>query len=94
MRLLFGDYLMVLFLGIGCLSSFGVLSQQSQPEVVKLEETIRGNQEHPKVLTIVPWQAPSTKQALPSNIVDRINKKFVPLQRDELIRQIQGINQQ
>jgi hypothetical protein len=59
-----------------------------QPEVIQLEETIRGNQEQPKVLTIVPWQPPHAKQALPSPIVERINKTFVPLQRDELQRQI------
>jgi hypothetical protein len=40
-------------------------------------------------MTIVPWQSPKTKQALPSPIVERINKKFVPLQRDELKLQIQ-----
>jgi hypothetical protein len=60
--------------------------------VIKLEETIRGNQEQPKVLTIVPWQSPKTRQALPSAIVERINKTFVPLQRGELKRQIQILN--
>jgi hypothetical protein len=64
------------------------LVNAQQPEVIEIEETIRGNQEQPKVLTIVPWQLPKTKQALPSLIVERINKKFVPLQRDELKRQI------
>jgi len=71
--------------------SLGVLANianAQQPAVIQLEETIRGNQEQPKVLTIVPWQSPKTKQALPSSIVDRINKTFVPLQRDELKRQI------
>ena len=63
-----------------------------QPVVIKLEQTIRGNQEQPKVLTIVPWQSPKAKQALPSPIVERINKKFVPLQRDELQRQIQMLD--
>jgi hypothetical protein len=63
-----------------------------EPVVIKLEETIRGNQEQPKVLTIVPWQSPKTKQALPSSIVERINKKFIPLQRDELKREIQILN--
>lgn len=69
----------------------GVLSASvnaQQPTVIEIEETIRGNQEQPKVLTIVPWQSPKAKQALPSPIVERINKTFVPLQRDELKRQI------
>ena len=76
-------------LPLGLLSHI-VIAQQ--PAVIKLEETIRGNQEQPKVLTIVPWQSPKTKQALPSPIVERINKQFVPLQRDELKIQIQILN--
>lgn len=63
-----------------------------EPVVIKLQETIRGNQEQPKVLTIVPWQSPKTKRALPSPIIERINKKFVPLQREELKLQIQILN--
>jgi len=78
-------YLITLHLAIG-LCSHMVIAQQ--PAVIEIEETIRGNQEQPKVLTIVPWQSPKAKQALPSPIVERINKKFVPLQREELQRQI------
>jgi hypothetical protein len=63
-----------------------------EPVVIKLQETIRGNQEQPKVLTIVPWQSPKAKQALPSPIIERINKKFVPLQREELKLQLQILN--
>ena len=70
------------------LGLLGNIANAQQPAVIQLEETIRGNQEQPKVLTIVPWQSPKTKQALPSPIVDRINKTFLPLQRDELKRQI------
>ena len=66
-----------------------VIAQES--DVIKLEETIRGNQEQPKVLTIVPWQSPKAKQALPSPIVERINKTFKPLQREELLRQIERL---
>jgi hypothetical protein len=73
-----------------CLMSSMLHAQE--PSVIKLEETIRGNQEQPKVLTIVPWQSPKTKQALPSPIVERINKTFVPLQRDELKRQMKILN--
>jgi hypothetical protein len=81
------------YLAVMCFAApLGFLSQIviAQPlAVITLQETIRGNQEQPKVLTIVPWQAPKAKQALPSAIVERINKKFAPLQRDELKRQIQ-----
>jgi hypothetical protein len=68
------------------------ISHAQEPVVIELEETIRGNQEQPKVLTIVPWQSPKAKQALPSPIVERINKKFAPLQREELKLQIQMLN--
>jgi len=78
-----------LVLSLGFLANFAIAQQ---PAVIKLQETIRGNQEQPKVLTIVPWQSPKTKQALPSPIVERINKKFVPLQQDELKLQIQILN--
>ncbi|WP_252732173.1 hypothetical protein [Paraglaciecola arctica] len=75
------------------LVGFMVQSVDAQePEVIKLQETIRGNQEQPKVLTIVPWQSPKPKEALPSQIIERINKKFMPLQRGELTRQIQILN--
>lgn len=70
------------------LSFFSYIVIAQQPAVIELEETIRGNQEQPKVLTIVPWQSAKAKQALPSPIVERINKKFTPLQRDELKRQL------
>jgi hypothetical protein len=77
-----------------CILPLGFLScmvNAQQPEVIKLQETIRGNQEQPKVMSIVPWQSPKAKQALPSAIVERINKKFVPLQRNELKRQIKTL---
>jgi hypothetical protein len=75
-----------------CVAMLGNIVNAQEPAVIQLEETIRGNQEQPKVLTIVPWQSPKTKQALPSPIVDRINKTFVPLQREELKRQIHILN--
>lgn len=83
----FKGYLTVIHLILPCSFLASSVNAQ-QPEVIKLEETIRGNQEQPKVLTIVPWQSPKAKQALPSPIVERINKTFVPLQQDELKRQI------
>lgn len=81
-------FISLIFCGIGLTAQ----AFAQQPAVIKIEETIRGNQEQPKVLTIVPWQSPTTKQALPSPIVERINKKFVPLQREELTLQIQILN--
>ncbi|WP_340678024.1 hypothetical protein [Paraglaciecola sp.] len=76
------------------INSIFVVSAQQAPEVIQLEDTIRGNQEQPKVLTIVPWQAPSVKYSLPSQIVERINKGFQPLERDDFNRQLQFLTQQ
>jgi hypothetical protein len=73
---------------------FSAVNAAAQQQVIQLEDTIRGNQEQPKVLTIVPWQAPTVKQALPSPILQRINLKFVALERDEFSRQLQALNQQ
>ncbi|WP_232787786.1 hypothetical protein [Paraglaciecola sp. MB-3u-78] len=86
-----GAYLTAMCVALS-LGFFGNIVNAQEPAVIQLEETIRGNQEQPKVLTIVPWQSPKTKQALPSPIVDRINKSFVPLQREELKRQIHILN--
>jgi hypothetical protein len=78
---------------LGALCTFSVHAQQRPPAIrqqsIQLEETIRGNQEQPKVLTIVPWQSPKEKEALPSLILQRLDKKFQPLERDEFQRQIQ-----
>jgi hypothetical protein len=63
--------------------------QPLDKRVIKLETTIRGSREQPKVMSIVPWQPPSQKQVLPSPILQRIEQKFKPLKRDEFQRQIQ-----
>ena len=81
----------VAFICGAALLAISHITVAQEPDVLKLEETIRGNQEQPKVLTIVPWQSPKAKQALPSPIVERINKTFKPLQREELLRQIERL---
>lgn len=81
--------------------SFGLQAQESQeipaPEaqksnaeqpILKLEATIRGSREQPKVMSIVPWQPPTEKQPLPSPVLSRINQQFQALNRDEFRRQI------
>ncbi|MFT4807927.1 MAG: hypothetical protein ACI9LX_001250 [Paraglaciecola sp.] len=42
-----------------CILPLGFLScmvNAQQPEVIKLQETIRGNQEQQKVMSTVPWR--------------------------------------
>ncbi|WP_229333606.1 hypothetical protein [Glaciecola sp. MH2013] len=42
-------------------------------EVLRLEETIRGNKEQPKVLSIVPWQLPLHQR------IDRNENRWAPI---------------
>ena len=62
---------------------------QSDDQPIRLQDTIRASLEQPKVLSIVPWQPPSEKQALPSPIIKRIEQSFTPLSRAEFTRQLQ-----
>ena len=86
--------------GTVLLISLNVSAQQSESKTpqktIKIEETIRGNvnQEQPKVLTIVPWQQPNEKEALPSPISERLNMQFNTLERDEFRRQIRFFENQ
>ncbi|MDN4502064.1 hypothetical protein QX776_06605 [Alteromonadaceae bacterium BrNp21-10] len=65
-----------------------VVLAQSKANVLKLESVIRGNQEQPKVLTIVPWQTPKTKAIFASLQTQLMQTEFEPLERSSFIRQI------
>jgi hypothetical protein len=82
----------ILFI-LAVLGPFSLQAQQAEalvtPQNIELEDVIRGNQEQPKVLTIVPWQSPKEKQALPSLISQRLDKAFQALERAEFQREIQ-----
>jgi len=58
-------------------------------DILRLEETIRGNKEQPKVLSIVPWQLPLYQR------IDRneqrwapIKTKLKPLERNSFLKEI------
>ncbi len=53
-------------------ASDGNVSQTG--DVLRLEETIRGNKEQPKVLSIVPWQLPLHQR------IDRNEQRWAPIQ--------------
>lgn len=63
-------------------------SASAEQPILKLEATIRGSREQPKVMSIVPWQPPTEKQPLPSPVLSRINQQFQALNRNEFRRQI------
>jgi hypothetical protein len=58
-------------------------------DILRLEETIRGNKEQPKVLSIVPWQLPLYQR------IDRNKQRWAPiktelklLERNSFLREI------
>jgi len=58
-------------------------------DILRLEETIRGNKEQPKVLSIVPWQLPLHQR------IDRneqrwapIKTKLKPMERNSFLKEI------
>lgn len=52
-------------------ASDGNVSQSG--DILRLEETIRGNKEQPKVLSIVPWQLPLHQR------IDRNEQRWAPI---------------
>jgi hypothetical protein len=61
----------------------------SSTDILRLEETIRGNKEQPKVLSIVPWQLPLFQR------IDRNKQPWAPiktelksLERSSFLREI------
>ena len=68
-------------------ASDGNVSQSG--DILRLEETIRGNKEQPKVLSIVPWQLPLHQR------IDRneqrwapIKTQLKPLERNSFLKEI------
>ncbi len=64
------------------------LSFAQEASDVNLSTTIRGNQEQPKVITIVPWQPPSGPDYLYRPLGSRLEHIFAPVERSELRRQL------
>ncbi|MBT1451542.1 hypothetical protein KJ365_11685 [Glaciecola sp. XM2] len=69
------------------------LSQEAQQpisanEILRLEETIRGNKEQPQVLTIVPWQLP-THQRINENSAWQPTVESLPsIERNQFLRDL------
>ena len=55
---------------------------------VTLQSTITGNREQPKVLYIVPWQAPDGPESLRQGFQSDLDELFRPVERDEFLRQL------
>ena len=57
--------------------------------VIQLEAVIRGNQQQPKVLTIVPWQSPERRNTLPSPVWQQVRQQLQPLERRNFLQEQQ-----
>ncbi|MCV6604175.1 MAG: hypothetical protein OIF34_02650 [Porticoccaceae bacterium] len=56
--------------------------------IVTLQSTITGNREQPKVLYIVPWQAPDGPESLRQGFQSDLDELFQPVERAEFLRQL------
>ena len=64
------------------------LSAEAGSKVVEMGTRVTGNQEQPRVLYIVPWQAPDGSDALYHDISSRIDNLLEPLDRDSFRREL------
>lgn len=59
-----------------------------QAPVVRLQSTVSGTQDQPRVMYIVPWQEPGAAEfdyALDNRLVQEV---FAPIDRDEFVREL------
>ena len=64
------------------------LTSVTDGHVVEMGTQVTGNQEQPKVLYIVPWQAPDGPDVLYRDISSRIDDLLEPLDRDSFRREL------
>ena len=55
--------------------------------VIQLAAIIRGNQQQPKILTIVPWQSPGRRNALPSPVWQQVKQQLRPIERRNFLQE-------
>lgn len=63
-------------------------SSKEQAPVVRLQSTVSGSQEQPRVMYIVPWQEPGAAEfdyVLDNQLVQEV---FAPIDRDEFVREL------
>lgn len=61
--------------------------------VVTLSTTVTGNQEQPKVLYIVPWQAAQDERILYEPLNSQTNRVFSHIERSEHLRELEFISE-
>ena len=61
----------------------------SQEAVVVLRSTVKGNQEQPRVMYIVPWHRPGESSLEYQPMDNLVNDLFTPVDRDEFTRELE-----
>ena len=74
--------------GIGLMLILNSTTSYAEKQVLELESTIKGNQEQPKVLYIVPWQPQQAPELAYRPLQTMINESFDLIDRDEFRREI------
>lgn len=77
---------------IWSLSSIAQTSKDNAT-TLNLSATVKGNQEQPKVLSIIPWQSPDAETDLKTPINSLIETHFQHIEPAELRRQIHFIEE-
>jgi len=65
----------------------------SASEVLRLEETIRGNKEQPQVLTIVPWQLPSHQRINENKAWQPMIDRLPSIERGQFLRDLAVVSE-
>lgn len=65
-----------------------VHAQQSQTDVIQLESTIRGDQQQPRVISIVPWNSPPHKRVSKVALTGERSEVMQPIERSAFLQRI------
>jgi hypothetical protein len=65
----------------------------SPSEILRLEETIRGNKEQPQVLTIVPWQLPSHQRINENKAWQPMIEALPSIERGQFLRDLAVVSE-
>ena len=92
----FHTYLQSLILLLPFVMSIGANAQDvdeaKRETPLRLEATIRGNKEQPRVLSIVPWQLPKHRNIRGALLWTPMNTQPQPIERNRFLRRI-ALNQ-
>jgi hypothetical protein len=57
--------------------------------VIRLESTIRGDQQQPRILSIVPWDSPANRRISRVALTGEIGETMTPIHRHAFLQRIQ-----